>query len=196
MVTITEKLTVTGDGCELTIGGLTPQEKDLVEGSIRGGHRWMRVVDGNIQFVESHNPLPDPMEDDGMLPFWRTVRKEERSFTPMLLQGQDFIPNSSPSISIQHLCGHGYTPEGYRANAKKLESYGFQCMRSKRNTDGLYWEIWFLPALIFAEGPLKEAISVLKEKDRLSAALKFISHNVRFGTLDVSVQMLAMCHPD
>ena len=99
----------------------------------------------------------------------------------------------SPSITIQGLCGYNYTEENYKWNAEKLESYGFQCLRSRRGTDAKFWELWFLPGLWCSKGDLEANVKRGKDdKEELKIALEFLRHKVSFGTLDVSNQRMCM----
>ncbi len=100
-----------------------------------------------------------------MLPFWRKLPDDEKA-RKSVIKGIDFDAEAmknvfSASIIIQHLCGYNYSPENYKSQANRLESYGFTIMRSKREADGKFWEIWFLAGLWCAEGELKER---MKEK--------------------------------
>jgi hypothetical protein len=183
----------------LEIRGLTREEAERVEGSIRGGHCWIRRdADGRLEHVPSYDPLPSPTEDDEMLPFWR---KPEEG-TPVQMEAFAHMPagfHSSQSITIQHLCGYHYSPDSYRKIAERLESYGFVCLRSKREDDGKYWELWFLPGVWMAQGELKEAVESSRsksQKKQAEEAIEFLRRNVQFGTLDASVQRLAMPYPE
>lgn len=177
----------------ITISGISTEDRERVEGCLKSGAYWLRVCDGKLEIVPSWEQLPDPVQDEEMLPFWRKQTKSEvRQNQPRLFEIERLYEHSSPSISIQHLCGYGYSPERYKTYATKLESYGFECMRSRRGLDGKYWEIWFLPGLWSAKGELKNVIdSPPSKKEALQVALDFLARNISFGTLDVSVQRLA-----
>ena len=107
-------------------------------------------------------------------------------------------------ITIQSLCAHRYSVESYAEESGKLLGYGFIQLRSRRGKDACFWELWYLPGVLFAKGKLKEAIDLISvntdvnhlrhrtDKERLKAAVDFLRQNVIFGTLDVSVQRLAM----
>lgn len=185
-----------------TIENLTPEEIELIRGAILGGHNWVRRgTDGRLEKVPSYVALPSPVEDAEMHPFWRHVNPTEaiRLVEQVSLPGVERLSGQSPSISIQHLCGYYYTPESYKANGQRLESYGFQCLRSRRGGDGQFWEIWFLPGIWSAKGALKEAIehrSANTDGIKLDRALEFLRVNVQFGTLDLCVQRLVQRMPD
>lgn len=186
-----------GNGkCE--IHGLKPDEIHLVRDSIDIGHNWIRRgEEGRLEHALAHEPLPSPTEDPKMQPFWRRATAEEPvQMSLALLQDEDWSRNSSPSITIQHLCGYYYTPENYTEEAEKLESYGFECLRSRRGNDGRFWEIWFLPGVWCAKGDLLIAINdsqAENPKQKTEVAVKFLGRKVKFGTLDCSVQRMAMC---
>lgn len=187
----------------IEIKGLKRGEVELVEGSIRGGFHWIRVdTKDGLQSVPNYKSLPDPILDQEMHPFWRRPTPSEIQISEGQLKLFDLgeMPDyNSPSITISSLCGYHYTPENYAIEAEKLISYGFICMRSKRGDDGRFWEHWFLPGLRSAKGNLEEAIThetTRFEKDRLRKALYFLKTNVSFGSLDASVQRVAMVIDD
>ncbi|MEK7611909.1 MAG: hypothetical protein AAB407_01035 [Patescibacteria group bacterium] len=183
---------------EVRIGDLLEQEVDLVQGMVNG-HQWITVQDGRIQSTPTREELPCPTEDENMLPFWRRHQESDESHRMEQLTFVDDLQGIySPSFSIQHLCGYYYTREKYEQEAVKLESYGFQCLRSRRDVSGRYWEIWYLPSLFSsAQGELKETIKGLKEeKAQTARAIQFLCRNISFGTLDVSIQRAAMTMDD
>lgn len=183
-----------------TVTGFTKESAEKFEGALSSGNYWARVVDGKLHTVPVYHSLPDPVTDKDMAPFWRQVRVEPNLFGAPVYEVEKFAPtpeHSSAHISIQHLCGYAYTPERYKIEGEKLESWGFECMRSRRSPNGQFWEVWFLPGLFLAKGALEEAIGKEKaDQAALDRAVEFLRSNSIFGTLDVSVQRLAMCAPD
>ncbi|MFA6397417.1 MAG: hypothetical protein WDK96_01035 [Candidatus Paceibacterota bacterium] len=198
----------------ISIKGFTTEEYEKIMGSLWTGNYFIRVVNGRLDAVPVWEKLPDPKTDDKMLLFWREATDGQMSQVRLPFNEIIFDNNASlysPIIDIQHLCGHYYTKEGYRENVEKLESYGFECLRSKRDNNGTFYEIWHL-SLCLAKGELKikilESIINLqdtgdqiadfkiKNEKKLNAALSFLREAVSFGTLDVSVQRLAMPNPD
>ncbi len=185
---------------QVTISGLSPEEVDKVVGIVNLNNGWMSVEHGQLKTVPSYKDLPGPIDDESMLPFWRQATKDEMA-QPVLfddLKIGDLNKFYSHTIIIQHLCGYYYTPEKYRENAKKLESYGFECLRSRRGADGKYSENWQLTYLGDTQGALKIAIDLATravnpvkenlEQFKLEATLSFLRENVTFGTLDITVQ--------
>ncbi len=186
-------------GGEITLTGLSREELEKVECSIRGGYSWIRVVDGKLESVWGYNPLPDPIHDPKMRHFWRRhTEDEERNIRYDLFTHAPLSSYDSPSLTIQHLCGHFYTEESYQLYAEALASFGFECLRSLRAFDGRYIEIWFLCSLQFAKGDLlQDCLSgTSNDVEKLAKALEFLRRRVRFGTLDVSIQRLAMPNPE
>ncbi len=175
----------------MTISGILEEDQERVTACLQAGAYWIRVRDGKLEIVESWEKLPDPINDEKMLPFWRKPTEAETTQLELFEMGM-VGEHDSPSISIQHLCGYDYSPENYRMQTEKLESYGFECLRSRRGLDGKYWEVWFLSGLWAAKGDLKEKIGSHKGKNALKTATSFLGQHVSFGTLDVSVQRLAM----
>ena len=184
-------------GGRFALDGVEPDETDILLGAFKGGHHWVRVVDGRIAHVPTYEKLPAPTSDQDVLPFWRPGGTEE---APVQLEmfhhagNEDYSRHGSPSITIQSLCGYQYTAEYYAYQAKLLESYRFTCLRSRRGTSGQFWELWFLPGVWAAQGQLREAIvdsGKKHEKLKAQVAVEFLRQNASFGILDVSVQRLA-----
>lgn len=182
---------------EITIAGFSQEELEKVEGVIRGNMWWMTVGDdGEPVFLPRYESPPDPILDEEMFPFWRLPTEAEKNAVYSLLGFDAEVPSHnypSPSIHIRYLCGYHYSPGDYQKYAERLESYGFECFRSRRGDDGHFSEEWILSDLYFAQGDLKHFVETLpQEKDRIREACEFIRKHVLFGTLDVCVQRMAM----
>lgn len=176
------------DGIELA--GLTPSEVKTMEGMVHG-YSWARVVDGRFEFLPAHETPPAPTED-AMLPEWRVPREGDgtEQYQKELFDPTVRFDTYTGSIIIQHLCGYFYTQDGYRRNAEFLERCGFQCLRSRRGDDGRFWELWFLPGLWAAKGPLENAIHSVPKEQQMDRAMEFFPKQVSFGTLDVASQRM------
>ncbi len=189
---------------QATIDNLTPEEIKLLLASILEGHHWVRGNgDGRLQHVSSYEELPGPITDDKMLPFWRQPTEGEGRQTDMFgfdLSTEAGLKHTSPSIYINSLCGYDYSAENYKSQAEQLIEWGFICMRSPRDPDsGKFWETWFLPGKWAVRGSLKEAISSNKTKsgeETFKLILEFLRINASFGSLDVSMQRIAMVMKD
>ncbi len=191
----------------VTVSGLTREDEELFQGLING-HQRLSVVDGKLVATAVHEPLPDPTTDEEMAPFWRRCAPNEGILQEELFDRENYQNSLSPSILIQSLCGYGYTPEAYRNQSERLKGYGFAQLRSQRSPSGQYYEIWYLAGLYLAQGGLAEAVAKFKSNNMnlkdtqeyarrsFKAATDFLAANVRFGTLDVSVQRWAMCMSD
>lgn len=195
----------------VTISGLTESEAGKIQSAV-GGLAWFRIVDGKLETHSAVRPLPDPVEDEAMLPFWKhhsPYQLELKEVNASFEELKDDVVYS-PHITISSLCGYHYTKENYQKQAEKLESYGFIQMRSKRGNDGRYWEVWYLPGIWAARGALQEVVAKItekaktwedphgrrKEKESFDAVIRFLRVDVQFGSLDVSVQRLAMVMDD
>lgn len=188
----------------VTINNLTPEESERLRASVLAGHCWVRRdQNGRLEHSPSYETLPGPTADEDMLPFWR----RPTAGTPR--QGELFgfdesteasLRHASPSIYITGLCGYRYSTANYQFQAEQLMSWGFVCMRSPRDFDsGRYWEVWFLPGCWAAKGHLKEALSGCRHKtdgETLKVALKFLRQEASFGSLDISMQRIAMVLED
>ena len=180
----------------ISLTGFSQESLDKMVAACTSGVYFIQVKDGKLVAIPTLEDLPKPAEDKKMLPFWR---KPAEIIYPEVYDEFEHSKEKgfSPSITIQHLCGYNYTKEGYTAEAKKLESYGFECLRSRRGPDAKYWEIWLLPGLWGAKGEFKKNVECGKsDEDKLKIALEFLRHKTSFGTLDVSSQRLAMASPD
>ncbi len=174
---------------KISLEGLNPQEVDQLQ-AMAWGHSWCMVVDGRLQTVSRWEPLPAPAQDETMMPFWQPSAPGPAQIelcevpVPLGLQA---------GITIEHVCGYHYTPENYRTETTKLEEFGFECLRSRRRSDGRYWEMWYLPGLWSAKGRLKGTLYGIKDPAQsIDEAVRFLCRNVQFGSLNVTWQRAAM----
>lgn len=194
-----------GNDGEMHITGLTKTEVERMKAVVHG-QSWLRTTeDGRLEFQPTMNPLPGPADDEQLLPHWppavpRSDRKEVRTRRKLVQVDFDFNTDVNrffhPSFSIQHLCGYSYTPENYKRQADLLESWGFECLRSRRGESGHFWEIWYLPDILLAQGELKKAVGDLRGVEATEKAINFLCRRAQFGTLDLSTQRAAMPAPD
>lgn len=173
----------------VSISGVFEDDQDLVLGALHAGSHWIRVKNGVLETHPSWEEPPDPIKDEEMHPFWRRPAENEGQLQLIEIEPPD--KRDIHSIYIQHLCPFDYSAEGYQMNAELLDSYGFNCLRSRRGKDGRFWEVWLLPGLWAAKGDLRDRVGSHQDKTALKWALVFLGQNVSFGTLDVSVQRLA-----
>lgn len=190
-----EKIRVGASGAgEFSLKNLREEEIGGLLGMI-GKHWWVTVIKGRLETVCRRKDLPGPAEDGELLPFWR--RRVPGNYQLELFKVP--IPRySSPSIIIQHLCGYNYSPENYKFQTERLESYGFECLRSRRGANGRFSEMWNLYSLWHAKGGLEEALQGIDQSSKkgLDRAIEFLCSNCSFGTLDVAFQRAAMPMPD
>ena len=195
----------------IEINGLTQEEADQLLSAVRG-LSWFKVEEGRLKASPCHLPLPDPVYDEQMLPFWRQFSNTQvqGEFLEKVFEDMNDDVIYMPHFMIQSLCGYDYTPENYARESEKLLSYGFIQTRSKRGEDGGYWELWYLPGVWCAKGDLKEVVDGIttkakswedpsgkrKDEECFKAVLEFLRRHVSFGTLDVSIQRLCMVMDD
>lgn len=189
----------------IRITHLSEDEHEKMLGAFKSkeGTYWVRIRNGRLESRPHFIELPSPVYDDEMLPFWRKPTQKEVKLSLKKYKRIPFKEENDEelhlmaSIFIRSLCGYYYSPENYKFNAEKLTSFGFECLRSRRGDDGKFWEIWQLPFLDAARGDLKKRIHKVKDDSkRLKIALNFLARTVSFGSLDVSVQRMAMPTPD
>ena len=161
---------------------------DLMQGVVTGC-QWFGVTDGKPEFIPRYKPLPELKEDERLLPFFGGGQ----SYKAVDFMG---VGHGFPSITIQYLCGYGYSPEAYKHQCRLLESYGFTCCRSRAGADDRYLELWFLSGDWAMKGPLKEYYDNLPAdmggETKWSEIIKWLCRHARFGTLDVCCQRAAM----
>lgn len=180
-----------GNG-EMSLKGLSRESLERMMAAITLGAYFVTVENGKLITFPKWEKLPSPTEDKEMLPFWRTyMGPEQKAVFDEYKHSKEQV--FSPSITITSLCGYYYSDENYKWEAEKLESYGFNCLRSRREIDQKFWELWYIPGLWATKGELKERLRVVKtDKAKLKAALEFLSRKCTFGSLDVSSQRIAM----
>lgn len=191
-------------GQQVNVSGLTAEEMECLRASMVAGHHWVRRDEnGRLQHVPSYEELPGPVADEQMLPFWREPTEGETRQADMFgfdESTEAALEHASPSIYITSLCGYHYSAENYKREAARLTEWGFVCMRSPRDPDsGRYWEVWYLPGVWFAKGRLKDAIfnsDAGTSEEKFKFALEFLRRNASFGSLDVSMQRIAMVMDD
>lgn len=188
---------------DISIAGLSGPESDAIEGALKGAN-WIRVKDGRLQFASAFDKPPEAEFDENVGPFWPRKGFGKKGNRDVKHYKIDDVTFSEPHILIEAV-GAGASEkyeEVYEKNRAKLESYGFECLRSRRGVDGKYWEIWYLPSLMLSEGDLGAAIAKGGNgkkygdpgymKARLDAAVSFLCRSVNFGSLDVGVQRAAL----
>lgn len=190
------------DQGDVTIGELTAEEMQSMEAFTLGAC-WIRVSeDGRLERRDRFAELPDPISDPHLPAKW-IPKIDWTKEAPFLVNPVPPLPEEpkpnyeDPGIIIRYLCGYNNTP--YEYEARKLQSYGFECLRSRRGNDGRFYEIWFLPSYYFAKGDLKDAIDLRTLKsgesesaNKISTVVTFLCNNVSFGTLDICYQRAAM----
>ena len=188
---------------QISISNLSPQELDTLKSMLKG-MSWIAVKDGRLVTSSLLLPLPSPVADEEMMPFWRRHEFPEDGKLQVSIFDPERLKNTcGASIQIQSLCGYNYTKENYENEAEKLLNWGFECLRSRRQANGQYSEIWHLPGLWAAKGALAETLAEKKQKtvkkdpqEELTDAISFLCVNSQFGSLDVTVQRAAMAYED
>jgi hypothetical protein len=184
-------------GSQVTLSHLTADELNAVEAMMLG-LCWLRVTDdGRIERKDRFDEEPRP-ENDPMIPpswyertDWTGRVKIEYARTPDLPEEAKPTEGCCARITVQHLCGYNKTP--YKYEAGKMQSFGFECLRSRRGRDGRFWEVWFLPGFYAAAGGLKDALKGIEgEVEKVDRAIDFLCKHVSFGSLEVGWQRACM----
>lgn len=194
---VSERVSVSmSGGGNITISGLSQDEIDKIRTVVETGTLWAAITDGRFVFRPRFKPLPDPKDDDEMLPHWSGPAPGQGVQIALrtIIAGEDGLHNSdSPSIIISSLCGYNYTPDNYRKQSAILESFGFVAMRSRRGDNGRFWETWYLPGLWSATGALNDVVGdIPRGKKSVDDAIKFLCRAAEFGTLDICVRRAVM----
>ncbi len=188
---------------EITFSGIPKDNSDHMQG-VTMGQYWMGVIGGQLTFIPARQALPEPTEDESMLPFWRPVSiggGVQLEMKEIVFEKE--ARHDSPSFMVKHLCAFHYTPDNYKKYADRLTSYGFDCMRSRRGHDGIFWETWYLPGTWAAKGDLRIAIDqhvkranvtdyLLRAHEETKALIEYVRYHVVFGSLDICHQRFAM----
>lgn len=145
------RCSIVADEEEITVLATTTQIKKLRRALL--GDAWIRVSNGKILVLPAHKP-PLPLEDETMEGFFPSEKSKEPKYKQTLLFPDSVAGKDGASIYVSSLVGYG-DPSYYKAKLKSLEDAGFVCLRSRRDQDGKYWEIWYLGSPIFAKGEIK-----------------------------------------
>ena len=192
-----------GDRFELT--NVSEEEQDALQRMMLGLARVRMGEKGELEVLDVHDPVPPPTADEAIAPFFSAP--ELHAVQKVLPMADPFEGGHDPGIIIQHLCAYSFSPEGYQAQAERLEAWGFECLRSRRNDAGKYWEHWVLHGLWAAKGDLRDALEDVgrdltlqddpvtdrleRRRVKLEAAIAFLCKRASFGTLDVFWQRAA-----
>jgi len=122
------------------------EEFEFVKAALSNGTYWLRNNAGKAQTAPAYEP-PGIVEDSLQL---------------HLHWGKDLGPPTYvrtigarghfSAIYVQGISGYG---DYYSENVEKLEAAGFEVLRSRRGTDGGVWEVWYLPSVASARGPIE-----------------------------------------
>lgn len=187
--------------------GLSGPELAALEAALIGAN-WVSVKDGRLVCAHAYENPPAPEQDEDCGPYWPTYGPQARKKTNRTLKTISFRDPEfcEPGIHITALGAGQHHKDAYKLNAERLEGYGFECLRSRRGADGRFWEIWYLPSLMLAEGELAEAIGKIKpdknqqwsdkeyQERRLHRAIEFLCASVNFGTLEAFIQRAALVY--
>jgi hypothetical protein len=130
---------------ELNFEGDLP-EIEMIQKALQNGSSWVRMDEaGNIIAAPAYKK-PELSVDTSIEPHFQKKAKLHRLTKKQLIPEEEC---AFPDFFVQSISGYdGH----YEEKAAKMEEAGFECLRSRRNKDGKYWEIWYLPSLSSFEG--------------------------------------------
>jgi hypothetical protein len=197
--------------CSITLSG-TAAECDLIRQMLTGA-KWIGTEDGQLWGANRFQPIPSPIEDPMVPPKWMAkVPAIDQGTKEEILEAMtnakrfavkmpsmvidDVEPGEGwhyPAFTVQHLCGYCWTKERYAQQARLFTSWGFECCRSRRASNGRFYELWYLPFASSAKGDLKEVVNKIDKggsnwRETSRAVVEWLCDNSLFGTLDVTVQ--------
>lgn len=198
-------LSRSAENCSIKISGLSPAELEKIEAFLAGA-AWVSRGNEGIVAKQRFEPLPDPVTDPEMHPFWRKRAPEEMEQLPLLKEWVDEFEPHDLNYAHYTLSGIGAATGDYHTAARDLESYGFIQMRSMRSANGRFCEFWYLPGVWAAQGRLKAEVDKVAEFRKTwedptgrsayilchEAVMDFLRKNVDFGSVEVSIQRLAL----
>ncbi len=205
---------INGDSGSITISG-TRDEIDQVRAMLTGASRLV-MTDEGPQSIPVYLPVPDAVEDPMIPPKWAIkmppvgkatladLARAEGAVKPPMKVREDLQPNEGwhmPAFIVKHLVAYNSAVTTYKAEARKLYFWGFECLRSRRGADGKFWELWYLPGTFAAKGELADVVKKAEQQTKdeparwlavSRAVIDFLCKNCHFGCADVTVQRAAM----
>jgi len=162
----------------------TAEEIGLVEAMMRGLY-WITTEDGKLVKWRHHlsDDKPPSIPDPILERYWPEKRMEYAH----LKEGESPNEHDDPSIYVHYIYGYS-GKESYDYRAELLRQTGFICLRSQREENGQYWEIWYLPGVWMAKRELKDKTT--KE------IVDWLCKNIRPGNIEVVGEKWDLCHPD
>ena len=178
---------------QITLSGLTDRELDAVQQFLLG-LSYLGCFKGRLHAYSVTEPLPKAEDDPLLAPHW------ESDGTMKEYGGRPVGEGShSPGIIIEHVGAGARSRRETESSKATLTACGFTCLRSPRGDDGRFWEQWVLHGLWQAKGPFEKYLKALEINDwhrEAEVAARFIARdlNVKFGSLDITIQRWALCN--
>lgn len=159
---------------EITLKG-TADEVKAIERMLKSAV-WVRNCEGTLQVHDAFEAPTPPVGDPATSDQWPTdERIAKLGCVRRRKSGMDRWSINYRAIYVHHICGYD-GEKTYADRADALERVGFSCMRSRRGSNGGFWEVWYLPGASFAEGPLRGASS-----ERI---LEWVHKNIQPGVVE------------
>lgn len=179
----------------ISISGFTKDELEWMITAFNNGGFYVRrnPQTGRLEKVNTLEDLPDPKVDEELYPhFSKEFYFGEGAVLRDLIFDKERRLDMA-SFIIHSVCGYGYTAENYKWQTAKLDSWGFICLRSRRDTGNRFWEVYYLPGIWAAKGDLKKAVAGIEDrKEQVQASVNFLCQHASFGSLDICTQRAAM----
>jgi hypothetical protein len=146
-------------------------------------NKWIRMdEEGKLRTAPYFKSVPKPktVYDKDVAPLWTKgpVELKKRS-------GKGDGTCGLRSFYVQHIGGYD---GDYRKKAQRMVLAGFSVLRSRRGSDGKFWEIWYLSGEWAAEGEIRGK----NEKQILS----WLRHEIVPGEIVLSGGHWGLRHPE
>lgn len=194
--------------CEVDLKNLTHAEFQAVTAFLLGKN-YLRCVDGRLEAIEAHEPLPSPTDDPVLAPHWKPGPVKEFGGPPAG-EGWHFPGIILTALGAGVRTSDPFSVDRLKRDIENLTDCGFECLRSRPGRDGKRWEQWVLHSPSFATGKLKAHLDQWRKSHpatethgnnwhaEAEEVCRYLSHDLQiaYGSLDITIQRWALCCDD
>ncbi len=142
------------------------------------GHQWVKLDEnGKLINASIYRDTPEPEYDKDIGQIWKEG--------PVELRRKSKKGDDDRSFYVQHLGGYS---GDRKKKAQRMVVAGFSVLRSRRGTDGLIWEVWYLPGAWAAKGEIRG-----KDEKQI---LDWLRHEIAPGQIDLSGGSWGLRYPE